>query len=272
MDARSTVAKAADFLMYDVVLTYPNSTYSDNVAMGDTLAAFVDSGRKVITAAFCWYTVGSYLDGAIMDSAYNPFYSPSGDNHSAYANLGWYDAGYPIMDGVTTLSCRFRDSLQVNTGADTVAKYDDGEYLLGYTIQPSDGIVVGFNALPIDTIRAAAWNGQMVRLTANIINWDPSYSGIEDVIELGDGIAILDISSPIMTGNEWLSFSIDSPGRVELRIINIAGMVASSRTLTYTTPGEKRVDFDVSSLPSGPYFLSVKTLKGKAIRKALVIR
>ncbi len=271
MDARDTIAKVEDFLMYDVVLTYPNSSYFDTVAMGDTLAAFVDLGGRVILGAFCWYRHGNDLRGAIMDASYNPFYSPSGGNHFSSANLGWNDAGHSMMDGVSNFSEDYRDSLAVNTGADTVAKYDDGEYLLGYKIQPSEGIVVGFNVFPSDTL-GGAWNGQGVKLTRNIINWSASYSGIEDVIEVGDGLAILEMSSPIMTGNEWISLSIDSPGSVELRIINIAGMIVSSKSLNYTTPGVKRVEFDVSELPSGAYFLALNTSKGKAIRKALVIR
>jgi hypothetical protein len=48
--------------------------------------------------------------------------------------------------------------------------------------------------------------------------------------------------------------------------------VVSSKSLDYTTPGIKRVDFDVLKLPCGPYFLSIKTDKGKAIKKTVVIR
>ncbi len=272
MDGRYTVPKVEDFTIYDVVITYPNNPYADAVAMGDTLAGFVDLGGRVITGVFCWYTVGSYLDGAVMNSTYNPFYSPSGDNHSAWANLGWNDAGHQMMAGVSDVSCQYRDSLQVNSGADTVAKYDDGEYLLGYKLLPSHGIVVGFNAAPVDTLAYSAWSGQMVKFLRNVINWSATYSGIEDLVDIGDGLAILGVSNPILTGNEWLTLSLNKPAKVDLKIINIAGMVVSSKSINYKTSGVKKVDFDVSKLPSGPYFLSVKTKDGNAVKKALVIR
>jgi hypothetical protein len=273
MDGKDTllpIPTVNDFSMYDVIVTYPNYEFHDEVAMGDTLAAFVDLGcRSVIVGGWSWYSTGNDLQGAIMNSTYNPFYSPSGSNHFSAAGLGWYDAGHPMMNGISTFSEPYRDYLAVNSGADTVAKYSDGEYLLGYKIAPSGGVVVGHNTVPRDTL--INWNGQGVRLLANVINWS-FYSGIDDATEVGDGLSLLGISSPVMTGNEWISLSIDSPGSVELRIINIAGMIVSSKTLNYTTPGVKRVEFDVSNLPSGPYFLSVKNQGGKAVRKALVIR
>lgn len=107
-------------------------------------------------------------------------------------------------------------------------------------------------------------------IAAKVFSWDQA--GIEDVIQEGKGLKILGISSPILTGKEWLSISLDSPSNVDFQIINVAGIVASSKELTYTTPGEKRVDFDVSKLPCGPYFLSLKTDKGRVVKKTVVIR
>lgn len=271
MDLRNYSPILEDLNMYDVVLARSNYRCLDSAAVGDTLAAYVDLGGRVIVASAAWYGSPYGIFGAIMGPAYNPFNTPSGGNHYSTANLGWYDAAHPMMDGVTTLSDYYRDFLQVNPGADTVAKYDDGEYLLGYKTQASDGLVVGFNLFVSDTL-VYYWSGQMVKLLSNIIDWSAEYSGIEDVTEIGDGLTMLGVSSPIMTGNEWLTFSIDSPIKVELSIINIAGMVASTKSLNYTTPGVKKIDFDVSALPSGPYFLSVKTSEGSATRKALVIR
>lgn len=97
-------------------------------------------------------------------------------------------------------------------------------------------------------------------------------AGIEDVTQAGNGVEILAVSSPILTGKEWLTVSLDSPSKVDFQIINVAGIVVSSKELPYTTPGEKRIEFDVSKLPSGPYFLSLKTDRGRAIKKTVVIR
>jgi hypothetical protein len=99
-----------------------------------------------------------------------------------------------------------------------------------------------------------------------------SSSGIDNIIQEGKGLKILGLSSPILRSKEWLAISLGSPAKVEFRIINVAGIVVSSQELTYDTPGIKRVDFDVSKLPSGPYFLSLETEKGRAIKKTVVIK
>jgi len=97
-------------------------------------------------------------------------------------------------------------------------------------------------------------------------------SSIEDVTKEEKEVLILGISSPILMGKEWVILSLDYPTEVEFKIINVAGIVVSSKELTYTTPGVKRVEFNVSQFPCGPYFLLFKTLEGRAIKKAMVIR
>jgi hypothetical protein len=107
-------------------------------------------------------------------------------------------------------------------------------------------------------------------VAAKVFSWEQG--GIEEVGQEGKGVKILNISNPILSSKEWLSISLDSPAKVDFQIINVAGIVVSSKGFTYTTPGRKRVDFDVSKLPSGPYFLTFETDRGKAIKKTVVIR
>jgi hypothetical protein len=107
-------------------------------------------------------------------------------------------------------------------------------------------------------------------IAAKVFSW--SGAGIEDVKTEGKGLNILGVSSPILIGKEWLTLSISAPSEVDFKIINVAGIVVSSKKLNYRTPGIKKVNFDVSKLPSGPYFLSVRTKGGKAVKKTLVIK
>jgi len=107
-------------------------------------------------------------------------------------------------------------------------------------------------------------------IAAKVFSWEQG--GIEDVKTEGKDFAILGISSPILTGKEWLTISIDSPSKVDFKIMNVVGIVVSSKKLNYRAPGIKKVTFDASKLPSGPYFLSFKTKEGKAVKKAIVIR
>jgi hypothetical protein len=108
-------------------------------------------------------------------------------------------------------------------------------------------------------------------IAGKVCDW--SIGGIEDVSEEGVGLAVLNISSPILSGRGWLTFYVDSPAKIDFHIINVAGVVVSSKELDYTTPGVKRVDFDVSKLPCGPYFLTLESGEEvKVSKKAVVIR
>jgi hypothetical protein len=107
-------------------------------------------------------------------------------------------------------------------------------------------------------------------IAAKVCDWNAG--GIEDIAHEGKDLKMVEISSLILTGNEWLAISLDPPSKVVFQIINVAGMILSSKDLNYDTPGVKRVDFNVSNLPSGQYFLSFKSDRGRVIKKTLVIR
>jgi hypothetical protein len=167
-DARIDPPTLAELERYDAVVTWPNAAYADMVATGDTLAAYVDGGGAVVCAAWCWYLNGNHLDGAIMGPTYNPF-TGLGSNYYFAAALGWYDPGHPIMDGVTALTDEYRDSVDINPGADSVAKWDDGEWLVA-----TMGTVVGVNANPGDY---GSYTGDMIPLYHNAILWAISGEG-----------------------------------------------------------------------------------------------
>jgi hypothetical protein len=232
LDGRIYTPEVDGLMMYDAVLTYPNYAYQDEVGMGDTLAAYVDAGGSVVTAGWCWYTNVNNLDGAIMDPAYNPFYNPIGSNHGSWAGLGWYDLSHPMMNVVTNVSAYYRDYLAVNSGADTVAKYDDGEYLLGYKKHASGGVVVGLNLVPSDTLNYW-WSGQGVRITKNALYYAAT-SGIDmqDDEEFAD-FKILEISASILMDNGWIRFYLNSPGKIDFTIFDVSGRVVYERSLDY---------------------------------------
>jgi len=271
LDGRIYTPEVEGLLMYDAVLTYPNYAYQDEIAMGDTLASYVDAGGNVVTGGWCWYTNGNNLAGAIMDPAYNPFYNPTGGNHNSWANLGWNNSGHYMMNGITNVSAVYRDYLAVNPGADTVAKYDDGEYLLGYKTNPSGGVVVGLNLVPADSLNYR-WSGQGVRLTRNALHWAAT-SGvdIDDEKDFAD-FKILEISASILMDNGWIKFYLNSPGKIDFMIFDVAGRVMYERNLAYAVSGRNTLDFNVSSLVSGPYFLHLSSGDRSITRKIIVVR
>lgn len=259
-----------DLLIYDAVLVHSNYAFYDPIATGDTLAAYVDLGGNVVTCAPCWYGSPWGLAGAIMDPSYNPFSTPSGGDHFSWANLGWYDAGHPMMDGITTFSEYYRDYLQVNPGADTVAKYDDGEYLLGYKKNASGGVVVGLNVYTEDTL--GSWTGQMVRLLRNVLHYAAT-SGVDmqDDEEFMD-FKILEISGSILIDNGWIRFYLNSPGNIDFTIFDVSGRVVYEKNLNYAVSGSKILDFNVSNVVSGPYFLHLSSGDRGLTRKIIVVR
>ncbi len=161
-DARAEVPALATLLAYDVVVTYPNYAYSDMVATGDTLAAYVRHGGAVICGGWCWYLWGNYLDGEIMDSLFNPF-TGRGGGHYSDTTLGWYDPTHPIMAGVTAVTEIYRDSLMINPGTTPVATWADGEWFIG-----TKGKVVGINGVPRD---GGNWTGDMILIFHNAAVW-----------------------------------------------------------------------------------------------------
>ncbi|MCH7761338.1 T9SS type A sorting domain-containing protein [candidate division TA06 bacterium] len=181
-DARPSTPTLAQLAPYDAVIAWPNSAFSDKITTGDVLATYVDGGGAVVTAAWCWFLDGNDLGGEIMSPSYNP-YTGLGGNHLSVATLGWYDANHPIMDGVSSVSDIYRDSLTLNRGilsdqgAVPVAKWDDGEWFVG-----TMGRVVGVNAVPGDGF---GWSGDLITLFHNALIWaidqgPPQYAIFQD--------------------------------------------------------------------------------------------
>ena len=161
-DATTSIPTLAQLLPYDCVITWPNYGYADAITTGDVLAQYVDAGGAVICGGFCWYLLGNHLDGEIMDTLYNPF-TGLGTNHYSAASLGWFDPWHPIMAGVSAVSDQYRDSVRINPGADSVARWDDGEWFIA-----TKGKVVGINAYPGD---AGAFTGDLILIYYNAILW-----------------------------------------------------------------------------------------------------
>jgi hypothetical protein len=206
-----------------------------------------------------------------MDAAYNPFYNPTGSNHGSWAGLGWHDAGHPMMNGVTDVSAFYRDYLAVNSGADTVAKYDDGEYLLGYKKNAAGGVVIGLNLVPSDSLNYW-WSDQGVRITKNALYYaTTSGIDIQEEEEFAD-FKILEISASILIDNGWIRFYLNSPGKIDFKIFDVSGRAVYERNLDYAVSGRKTLDFNVSNVVSGPYFLHLSSGDRSLTRKIIVVR
>ena len=130
-DASTGTPDAQTLQGYDCVYTWANYAFADPTGYGNNLAAAVDAGTVVILGAFCTYTSGNSLGGAIMTAPYSPVYSPSGSNHFVTSNYAG-DGTTPIYNGVTTFECMFRDILAVQGSGVADGHYQDGEIAHAY--------------------------------------------------------------------------------------------------------------------------------------------
>lgn len=135
-DARNDTPSVALMSGYDCVYTWANFAYANNVLFGDNLAAANDAGVDVVLGVFCTYTTGNFLSGQIMTPAYCPVVSPLGNNHFSTASYAG-DGGTCIYNGISTLSCNFRDFLVTQGNGAVDGTYTDGE-ICG-AIRPNPG-------------------------------------------------------------------------------------------------------------------------------------
>lgn len=269
MDCRNVIPTMEDLSMYDVVLTYPNYSYMSDTATGDSLAEFADDGGWVITCGWSWYSSGNSLQGKVMSTWYNPFYSPSGENHYSGSVLGWFDNTSPLVSGVDSLYAYYRDSLALNLAADTVSKWDDGEYLIGYRdFTGSRGGVIGFNLVPSETHASGGMiSGNYIRQLHNLMLVS-ELTPVEEIAKK-QGIKTIDTKiSSITSGVFSAHFSSPVKGSVKLSIVDKTGRIVASKEYS-SSKGLTQISFNASSisLASGVYFFNIETenqiVKGK---------
>ena len=162
-DAFNGTPTLNQLLEYKIVFAFSNNGWQNAVAMGDVLADYMDAGGVVVATTFIWDSRGPWnLQGRYMTGGYTPFNSTSTTLFS-FANLGTFNAGHPVMQGVTTLSAFFRNGVTLASGADLIASWSDSSLLIA-----SKNRGVGINAY-LGFLNQ--WSGQFARVTTNTGNW-----------------------------------------------------------------------------------------------------
>jgi len=159
---------------YDCVHVWANFAFADNVTYGNNLASFVDGGGDVVMGAFCTYTNGNSLAGAIMTPAYSPVVSPSGSNHFSFSTCG--SGCSCLFDGVTSLGSTYRDILTLQGGGIRDGLFGDNEIAQAFRRHPggSVGDVVyanGSGGFPLDA------TADFAIAVANACMCDPGQDG-----------------------------------------------------------------------------------------------
>jgi len=130
---------------YDSVLYFSNTNAdSDPVAIGDVLADYADTGRRLVIATFSWANQGgNTLAGRIIDEEISPFIV---GGISLYTNVIMdSNDGHAIFANVDAISGYFHDDVTLSTGAEQHATWSDGEPLAA-----DKGNVVAINLFPDD--------------------------------------------------------------------------------------------------------------------------
>jgi len=229
MDCRENIPNMEDLSMYNVVLTYPNYAYSSDTATGDSLAAFADNGGWVITGGWSWFSLGNSLQGEVMGTWYNPFNSPTGNSNMTYANLGWFDNTSPLTNGVASLRAYYRDELELNPGADTVSKWDDGEYLIGYRdLSGARGGVIGFNLVPSESEAGSGMiSGNYIQQLHNLMLVS-QLTPVEEIAKNSNIETVKTKVSTITSGLFKASFSSPVKGKIIFSIIDKTGRIVAN--------------------------------------------
>jgi len=189
IDTTYTTPTLSDLLGYQSVLVWTNHVPLSAVGLGDTLADYVDAGGGVVMATFDWYG-GFAVGGRIAGTDYSPFTGQGSYYSTAY--LGSYNAAHPLMAGVSVVEGYHRDIVELNPGAELVARWTDGGEFVATN---HGGKVVGITLYPGE-YSSYGLSGDYPRLFANSLNYTanpcvPEPSGLLAMISGVAGLGLL---------------------------------------------------------------------------------
>lgn len=163
-DAAAGTPGLAALAPYDVVVPFSNSPFADATALGDNLADYVDGGGRVVQLGFSYYGPGQPygINGRWLTDGYNPYDYSTNLGFDAFT-LGTFDAGDPLMSGVTALASDYHNIVVPAAGAVEIAQASDGDSLVARRDRPAN-MTVGVTAY---VGAAATWSGDFAHLILN---------------------------------------------------------------------------------------------------------
>jgi len=167
-DASSATPTLDQLQQYDIVVPFGDTMFIDSDAVGNNLADYVDGGGIVVQYGFSHAGPGdpAGINGRWLKDGYNP-YDYSEDLEVNPFSLGDFDAGHPLMAGVTALNSNFANIVTPNPEATEVAQNNLGESLVAYR-PVGTHTTVGVTAY-VGTV--ATESGDWGKIVVNAGNW-----------------------------------------------------------------------------------------------------
>lgn len=143
---QDTGVSLATLNAYDKVLYFSNASDSqDPNEIGNTLADFADTGKRLVLTTFSWANQGgNTLGGRIINDGISPF-TINGSSFYTNVVIGSTD-GSAFWTGVNSITGFFHDNVGVTSGATLRGTWSDGSPLLA-----TKGNVVAINLFPDDS-------------------------------------------------------------------------------------------------------------------------
>jgi hypothetical protein len=169
-DAHFFSPTLSQLLQYNIVVPFSYGlTFADSVTLGNNLADYVDAGGIVVQYGYAFYGPNDPhgINGRWLTGNYSPYnYSGITVDGSAFT-LGTYNAGHPLMAGVTVLNSNYHERLTLATGATQVAAANNGDSLVAY--RPVDShTTVGVTAyVGYEATQSGDWG----KVVANAGRW-----------------------------------------------------------------------------------------------------
>jgi hypothetical protein len=160
----------AQLQAYKIVVPFSNLPFADATTLGNNLADYVDGGGIVVQYGFSHYGPAQPygVNGRWITGGYNPYdYSTNLVGGTAFT-LGAFNAGHPLMAGVTTLNSNFQNIVTPNGAATQVAAASNGNSLVAYRPVSGGHTTVGVTAY---VGVAATQSGHWGRVVVNAGNW-----------------------------------------------------------------------------------------------------
>ncbi len=172
------VPTLAQLQQYCAVLVFSDTSFNDNVALGNVLADYMDAGGGVVLATFSYWvsSAGLGISGRIVTAGYLPF-TQAGQSQGTPLTLITDQPGHPIFSGVSSFnggsSSYHNNSITTTAGTTLLGHWSNGQPLVAIK-KPTTGTIVGLNLYPPSSdARSDFWVSSTdgARLMANALNF-----------------------------------------------------------------------------------------------------